>query len=244
MEEIIEQYGFAASDLYHIAKGGYRRSLEAGAGNPDALIAIIFSCATLEAYINQAISIAGIHEQVDPKIKAFADIVGDMAGKDSSVTTLYHTARWVLTSETFDRGLRPYQDFALLVRIRNALIHLKPDRIINGQPEKSAQTKLLEELQRKGLTEVHLPLRGTWTIYLHNPEVAKWACDTASQMIQSFWKGAGPKVEEFFSIETNAIHYAPIGTERTAIGPQFGDALIQMRVRKNLPEPGNDCPPK
>jgi|CXWL01.1.fsa_nt_gi hypothetical protein len=200
-------------ELFKIATDAYLRSKEVRRDNHDALIAVVFACATLESYMNQTVMFAEGWKHNHPKIRAFSSIIGGLVEERGvRPQIVYSTARWVLTGTNYEHGQTPFQDFNLLIRIRNAYMHLKPDYIGDiRNPKSSAESKILEELENKKLiVNKHKPMRGAWTMYLYNPAVAKWACNTASAMIQGFWKGSDPKVEEFFHSVANADYYKPV----------------------------------
>jgi hypothetical protein len=84
---------------------------------------IVFSALTLEAFINQEFAL-------HPETKKLID--------DEKGITL--PAKWLLlplllqSSKTFDRGGAPFQQFAKLVKIRNAIVHFEPGRAFQRNP--------------------------------------------------------------------------------------------------------------
>jgi hypothetical protein len=59
-------------------------------------------------------------------IKALGDILGEAEKSHASIELKYQLAKFTLTGQPFDKGALPFQDFALLIEIRNILVHQKP----------------------------------------------------------------------------------------------------------------------
>jgi len=211
---------FTTHELYEVAKQAYYRASSKEAkdspGN-DALVAIVFSAATLESFMSQAVFMAEEWSHLHPKIETFAQFMGELEGREaaSSLKTKYYLAHWIICGTPFERGKSPFQDFDLLIDLRNALIHLKPDK----QTSEKTQ-KLLHCLKSKNLIPDRLfpnydanapERRSVWVRYISTDVVAKWACNTAAAMIEEFWKNAPEEeIRQFFSIHANAAHYIPI----------------------------------
>jgi hypothetical protein len=207
----------ATHELFAIAKQAYRRcsgqppGLDSG---QDALVAVLFSAATLEAFMSQAVHAAEQWAHLHPRIKAFADFLAELDEREvgASLKAKYNMAHWVLCGQPFDKGRSPYQDFDLLVDLRNLVIHLKPDSTAAERTK-----KLLRRLQSAHLIPVGLvpdlqtespDNRTHWLHYACNPVVAKWACTTAAEMIHAFWRGAQEQdVWHVFEHHANAAHF-------------------------------------
>jgi hypothetical protein len=124
-------------------------------------------------------------------------------------------AHWIICGTPFDRGKSPYQDFDLLVDLRNALTHFKPDKVGSEKTR-----KLLARLKSSNLIPDSLlpnydpntpEQRAVWVHYLSTAKVAKWACNTAAAMIAEFWKNSPEEeVRQFFYVNANAAHYVPL----------------------------------
>jgi hypothetical protein len=97
--------------------------------------------------------------------------------------------------KAFDRGQQPYQDFDLLFAIRNAVMHLKEDpAYLAGPGGELALPKLAKRLTSRGV-RLNTPRKvdelsgayigGSIVSLLSTPEVARWACETAANMVQA-----------------------------------------------------------
>jgi len=209
---------FGTHILFDIAKEACQRSTRGKperAPNHDALVAIVFAASTLEAWMSQAISSARRFTQAHPKVEFFAELLGQLDSRDfaSSLKTKYYIAHWIVAGKKPDKGTEPYQSFNLLVDLRNALVHFKPDK---PNPKKKID-KILVQLRNKGLLSGSLPSdpRTLWVFYVSNPLVATWACNSAAAMIQHFEKCTSEeRLRVFFRTTANTGHYNPFDEER------------------------------
>src|SRR5262249_41506708 len=217
--QMIDWTLFATHDLFATAKQACQRSAEGTLGREggrDAIVAVLFSAATLEGFMSQAVQAAETWGHLHPKVKAFADFLGELDEREigASIKTKYNMARRVLCGAPFDRGRNPFQAFDLLIDLRNLLTHLKPDRTSSERTK-----KLLARVNSAGLIpSTLLPvfdpnshLRAHWVHYICNPVIAKWSCNAAAAMITAFWDGAAEGiVQEVFRVHANAAHYTPL----------------------------------
>ncbi len=183
---IVDSYHF-----YQIAKDGY---LKASQGfeihrQNDALISIIFSALALEAFINEVLSIAK-DVKASGETEAFLDKLIDAI--DESPSKKKNTQeKFMLASQALDSGFKkggnPYQNFADLFKLRDCLVHLKPeDRIEEGEngEVKYLGRKLTERLRSKGIFQEYTQLE-SMTLLVSTAKAALWACNTASEMINA-----------------------------------------------------------
>lgn len=83
----------------------------------------------------------------------------------------------LLLGQTFSKSSQPYQDFLLLVDIRNHIAHFRLEE---------APLKSLKQLAQRKIT--HIPPRDieyAWPMYLQSTEVMRWTINTVSQMAQT-----------------------------------------------------------
>ena len=93
-------------------------------GQQPALTSIVFSVVSLEAFLNEVADIA-LEFYADPAISLFVDFMVDAEKSRASLESKFVLSRWILAGQKFDRGSQPYQDFALLLGLRNDLVHFK-----------------------------------------------------------------------------------------------------------------------
>lgn len=188
-----------AGSLFNIAKDAYKRTKKASSerdtGQTDALVSVVFSCVSLEAFINEAIELAG---QPSPYGKPpnpntvldFFSIAKEVEYGWRTTELKFLLAKRIFTGTTYNKGENPYQDFALLWKLRNDLVHLKSlDKF-----EKSSEgvlivksAKIIEDLRSKNIIAEFKDKNTitSWTNLISTRAVARWACNTASEVVQS-----------------------------------------------------------
>jgi hypothetical protein len=120
----ITQY-FSAQHLFDIAK---RASLRKFRDSPT--IAVVFSVTALEAFINESVALAKMipTTQQQDIVTAYATAMRELEDRRESLAVKYHIGLIIWSGSTWNDGLQPYQDFRLLVTLRNALLHVRADR--------------------------------------------------------------------------------------------------------------------
>jgi len=108
----------------------------------DALVAVLFSAATLEAFVSDfsfmARTLGGVHSI--PALKSVAALLDEAEDGHASVRLKYLLAKFLVTGEPYNKGAAPFQDFDLLIRLRDAIVHLKTEEF---SPESDAPPKRL-----------------------------------------------------------------------------------------------------
>ena len=148
----------------------------------DALAAVVMSVIAAEAFINEfpetirwAQSSHG-NPLVTPAMAKCADVLEESVRLRDGITKKYQAAALALSGSRFNAGREPFQDFRLLVDIRNEIVHLKPawsEGVHQGR-------KLTVVLEKRNLTaKSSLP----WINKLEDTRVATWACETVRAMI-------------------------------------------------------------
>src|ERR1700730_13116987 len=116
--------------LFNHAKNACERIAETPGlrigGQTDALTAIVFAAASLEAFIYEFTDLVN-QLDVEPgaHFTAFASLMEELEKSRASIESKFSLGRWVFAAAPYDKGALPYQDFALLIDLRNALIHLR-----------------------------------------------------------------------------------------------------------------------
>ena len=197
--------------LYKIALEAYQRTTtpmsDTAAGQLDTVVSVVFSSATLEAFMDDAVALAELFLSssccTEPtSVSAFADALKEIEKHRGSVKLKYMVGRIIFAGKPYDKGAPPYQDFALLIELRNALVHMETKQM-SGLWE----TKQISGKFRSGKMSVYsdyikpalpgmvkkLPqdlLAGDdytyWINRICTPALARWACNTAVSMIKSF----------------------------------------------------------
>lgn len=185
---------FHCNDLFKIAQ----RAAEDSSSNKDApIVSIIFSVIALEAFINESGTLAKMVPTAKRQkiIDAFATVMGELEDRKESLILKYHMALLVFSGSTWDEGSQPFQDFKILVSLRNNIAHKKADKWetkankSKSYKERSLEQypKFIKQLYQKNL--VKLPNESdSWPEILTQKEVAEWACLTAKLITEDFFK--------------------------------------------------------
>lgn len=188
-----------AGIIFERARAAYERTDGSGSDRKpdqmDALDAIIFSAAALEAFINETAELASEATRssiflAPPEVKTFASLLEEAERSRASIQMKFMLAKIALTGQTYDTGSVPYQDFALLIDLRNALLHLRPIEKIEHGPQGGLTLKpapLLAQLRSKNILADYgsEDVIATWISTISTRAAARWACEVAAAMVQS-----------------------------------------------------------
>lgn len=182
--------------LFHgsnILSGVAFNAAERSLNDPDAsLVALLFSAAWFEASLNEAIDDllwAEVPQQTLGRSRVRLAI--QAAGADQRHVSTERRIRIICaaaTEATLDPEMEPWRSVLLLFRLRNWLVHLRPERLsvrVGGVDEPSSLVstrvhELVVDLQRVGAVAA-LP-QGTMvpvTAAIQLPGVARWAYSAA-----------------------------------------------------------------
>lgn len=198
---------FLHSDvLFHHAKAAFECTSAAKSENApnqnDALTAILFSAVSLEAWINEIpAQVYNLSLNSIPRISTFAQVIADAEAWRVPVRIKYQLAKTILTGQSYNKGTSPYLDFDLLFRTRDALVHMKPEKIppdlaakwlkLDTIPEmetsdKTRTEKLVNKLASRGLcvkeTLIAVP---SWISSISTRAAARWSCNVVADMVKS-----------------------------------------------------------
>ena len=116
-----------------------------------------------------------------PSIPPDNDVLEQMEEGKAQVLAKYLTTA-LMPGMPLDRGGQPYQDLANLVRLRNSVVHLKPQKLSwteEGVVIHFPVTKLIKEFERRKWTYTAKRPEITsisWLNSIQPPEIARWAC--------------------------------------------------------------------
>lgn len=190
-------YFFNSGILFRQAKAAFERTATAESentpGQNDAIVAILFSAATLEAWIAEIGILASspTFSELSSQISACADLIAEIEDSRGSIRLKYLLAKNILTGKSYNKGESPYQEFRLLFSVRDALVHMKPERIAEkATSEKSRTDKLVRALASKGLCIAKIPdTKSSWLSKISTRAVARWSCNVAVDMVDSICDG-------------------------------------------------------
>jgi hypothetical protein len=163
----------------------------------DVLAAILFSAIATEAFINDLGEIAEIDgrdaEEIQlPAAYMLADLAAVLASIEADkggVQLKYHMAYRVLTGRAFQVNSPPFQDFNLLMRVRNLLVHPRQGDQHSEHGHIEPASRDIRTLQQRGLTQTRGRRPGdpgggmSWMNELYTERMATWAHATARDII-------------------------------------------------------------
>ena len=145
---------------------------------------VILAATALESFVNEQMQLASV-DYPDKRVEI------DRFHEDRTLTL---PNRWqrcasILGVGSFTRGRRPFQSFALLVALRNVLVH-QAARFRGVDEFPNARVACLE---REFAFSVH-PSGGelSWDSLILNPHCAKWAVNVAADMINEYGRITWP----------------------------------------------------
>jgi hypothetical protein len=182
-----------APRLFFIAREAYEKTKAPdegrGAGLWEAQVSVVFSAITLEAFMNELVTLAGMHIRLHSdaeRIKDFANRIERAETERESIRHKYMQTREIFTNKPYDKSAAPYQDFALLLDLRNAIVHTISD-VISRNPQGEIERRyqrLINKLRSKNIlheTDGNMDFMSL----ISTPETAQWACNAAVQIIHS-----------------------------------------------------------
>ncbi len=191
----------ACGSLHLLAKKAYERTLTATSertpDQPDALSAIILSVVSLEAFVGELVEVVrGLiphcPEDSRNRGKALIDALELIQEGKGQLALKFQVAKFILSGTSYETGAKPYQDFDLLLDIRNGLIHPKAFAVKSDEsgasvdPLRKFREKLrsLEIIAEFSEENVMAPL-STW---VQTRAAAHWACNTAVEMAHALFE--------------------------------------------------------
>jgi hypothetical protein len=185
-----------AGVLFKTAVTAYERTKTApsdtAGGQNDALVAILFSAATLEALIMEVALLAEISTgpPASDRIIALAGILDEAEKSRGSPKLKYLIAKAILSGKPYNKGEAPYQDFSTLFSLRDSIIHLKPEGI-------AKPPAVLEQLRSSGVCAPQKPNETeSWLDQISTRAAARWACNVVASMVASLKEALGADAEK------------------------------------------------
>jgi hypothetical protein len=164
-----------------------------------AVVSLICSCASLEAFVNE---LPGIAEGVlaagtrHNKIVVFAALMNELEESQASLRAKLILAKWILSGTPLEKGMSPYQDVSALIDIRNALMHIKGSDVLKFKDDQPVfkEPRWFKFLRDKKLIAA-IPINyedatgSSWTEHIRNLPCAKWACHTVALTVRQIMSG-------------------------------------------------------
>ncbi|MBI3129654.1 MAG: hypothetical protein HYZ11_18750 [Candidatus Tectomicrobia bacterium] len=211
-----------SGDLIRDAKESFKLSLDyvlkgqgvrhgTNAYTPHAFTAYVASVASIEAFINETL-LGNLPRTIFPDSSLW--IFGDKTLENLNIQEKLIIVPRLLFDITFSRDTQPYQDFSLLVKVRNAIVHFKMG---------FDAPKCLPHLSQRGIAltaENKVNADYSWPHKLSCTEGIRWAHNTACKVVQ--------KLIEFVPEEK-----FPIPKSMAGNFIEISDQFVQEWFKKN-----------
>jgi hypothetical protein len=177
-------------------------SEEDGFGAYGPLIALIFSAAAIEGFVNELIHEFKLQDVPNERTKALSVICSEIDERNASVSLKIQVIASGLQGKPFDPGAQPFQDFALLMRIRNLLMHMRPQVLELGEDSEPIEHEsIVRALAGRGVVTLSSSPPNWSTIgILSTPSVARWAYRTAVDIVEAFTKILPAELEPLYPV--------------------------------------------
>jgi hypothetical protein len=182
-------------DRARLAHGRITAADDLEPGQMDALDAIVFAAASTEAFINEFAAIA--HERAargstlvalpdDDRVQRTGRVLHDLEANRGAIRQKYSISHFLLCGQDYNKGAQPWQDFDALIRVRDAILHLRMDEFALDKEGNRTYPKLVQGLSNRGILAPDTP-RTTipWIAIVATRSAAKWAINSACHIVIS-----------------------------------------------------------
>jgi hypothetical protein len=187
---------FSAYSSRWLAELAQKACSDSRGDGKSAITAVVFSVAWLEAYVNEVVYTV-LNLPIEPEYGAVVRLsqvlsAAESSGRNENLLRRIRLIGTVLSDAPVDIGQSPWQDLAVLIAIRNSLIHNRPEsfeieraaREPHAPPRTKQYPRQVVELLNRGLldqptSEVFLTITGSIQV----PAVADWAYKTAKAAV-------------------------------------------------------------
>jgi hypothetical protein len=180
-----------ADHLFGIAKRAASNSFKDA---DSSIISIMFSVTALEAFINESIALAELVPTPERQkvVEGYRAVMVELEERKEALLVKFHMGLLVFSGSTWDEGTQPFQDFKLLVTIRNHIVHMKAERWEAELTSRGAVPRSLDQYPRFIQTLRQRKIIGiprsspSWLQLINHKRVASWACETAAKITGGF----------------------------------------------------------
>ena len=167
----------------------------------DALVTITLATISTEAFINELHHYArdASGTAAPGWINALRDVLEEAEKSRASIEAKYQLASFIMSGQPFDRGAPPFQDFALLIKVRNLIVHLRPQEATVEKGKNGelfwVEPSIMRSLQIAGVLKVSEDTKGAaerlgadaitsdLLTAISSRPVARWACSAAAGIV-------------------------------------------------------------
>jgi len=209
---------YEASVLFGAATGAADSILSPAraGGQLLALVSTTFSAAAVEAFLNEAAKMASDFASLpsEPQaVRLFAECMVEAEDNHTSLPSKFALANWILVGTKLNKGVQPYQDFDLLVRLRNRVMHFKGNqRFEQNVTAEEFHRELIQSFGNKQILAEDME-PGSWLHAIETKAVAEWSCRTAAKVVVDFASKAPQGVWRNF-LHGIHRHFVPYASEQ------------------------------
>lgn len=176
----------------------------------EILSIFILVSAALEAFINEFCSdkineIAEINENKSQKL------ILEYIYEHAEIREKWFLIPYLLWGKSYDKSVKPWQDFDALISIRNDIMHYKGEyHEIGYTPKYLSQVQQLLT-KHSDNTHTRLPVNDLhYTERICNMNMAKWAFNTSIEMINKLLTFADDETRLYYAIGVIGFKYEPL----------------------------------
>jgi hypothetical protein len=177
---------FVGDEIFELARRAYERS---ESDPPEAVVALILSAVSFEVLLNEMVEFAlsSLSNENEPEeVKTLASILKDLEQQRAQLGLKVQIAYYILKKKKLNKGEPLYQDFDLLMNLRNTLVHKKPEKWTwTGDDQEYEPHKLVKQLADRKV--ISLPSSNEpplLFIIICSPDVARWSYNVAVRMVK------------------------------------------------------------
>ena len=153
-------------------------------------IPILLSALSVEAFVNELPDLARQFpkDHASAQMRGLAQVLGEAEAERASTELKIQLAHLVLTGRPLDKGAQPYQDVALLLDLRNRIVHSRAEAILmpgEGAPAPEKPLIVRRFVAMGVIAEPANPV-SAWRPYLLVREVAQWSVDVTRRLFEWF----------------------------------------------------------
>lgn len=163
----------------------------------DALVAIVFAALAIEAFANEFGDLVADEFYWDPRVtpdlSGLAAVYRVVERDRGSLELKLQVVRIALQGSPWPPGQGALQELALLLGLRNALVHLKLDVRVGDTDSADAgpPPALLNHLRSTNIpADNHDAMAATWTLAVSTRAAARWACNVVAGMVEELCRRA------------------------------------------------------
>jgi hypothetical protein len=128
-----------------------------------------------------------------------ARLIQEVEAARGSVALKYQVAKLALSGVVYEKGAQPYQDFDLLFKLRNAIVHM------DAEPVTATPHKTIRLIDKKLCRPLGADEEVNWVQHIATPATGIWACNSALLMVLSLCESARcavPSLGWMFALQT------------------------------------------